>query len=145
MRVGSCKASSDGVLGVIGDSRFTDVVVVVVAGVFHEGWRRRGCTELVVAIARVPVRWWVPSVRRAGLGVGAGKYVCVLRVAGGIQVMADRSWGQCGQLRVLVDRWCAGLGCGVAGLGSWRGAGVSDDRERAVLQGNCASGIDLVG
>jgi hypothetical protein len=75
--VGSCKASTDGVLGVIGNSRVTDVgvVVVVVTGVFKEGWRRRGCTELVVAVARVSVRWWVPSVRRAGLGVGAEKYV----------------------------------------------------------------------
>ena len=143
--VGSCEASTDGVLGVIGNSRVADVgVVVVVTGVFNEGWRRRGCTELVVAVARVSVRWWVPSVRRAGLGVGAGKYVWVLRVAGGIQVMLDRSWGQCGQLRVLVERWCARLGRGVAGLDSWRVAGVSDDRERAVLQGNCASGMDMV-
>jgi hypothetical protein len=143
--VGSCEASSDGVLGVIGNSRVTDVGVVVVAGVFHEGWRRRGCTELVVAVARVSARWWGPSVRRAGVGVGAGKYVCVLLVAGGIQVMPDRSLGQCGQSRVMIERWCARSDRGVAVLGSWRGVGVADDRESAVLQGNCASDVDMVG
>ena len=94
--MGVVSGVSDGVLGVIGKSRVTDVGVIVVAGVFHEGWRRRGCTELVVVVARVSVRWWVPSVRRVSLGGVAGKYVWVLCVAEGIQVMPDRGGGQCG-------------------------------------------------
>ena len=74
----------------------------------------------------------------------AGEYVYILLVAGGIQVMPVRSVGQCVQLGVGVGRDCARLGRGVAVRGGWWRTGVVDDRERAVLQGDCAGDIDMV-
>ena len=53
---GSCEAAVDGVSGVIGNPGVAVVDVVVARGVY-EGWQRRRCTELVVAVARGCV-WW---------------------------------------------------------------------------------------
>ena len=74
----------------------------------------------------------------------AEEYVCILRVAGGIQVMPVRSVGQCVRLGVGVGRNCASLGRGVEVWGGWWWIGVIDDRERAVLQGDCADGYGEV-